>query len=903
MDPTPDAGGDAFDEASSIASEEIPDVDGVVEEDEGEGEDLFGDGAQQDYRSIPTLDTYEHEGLDEDFVEDVTFQEKQQQVRAAERALNRRDRQGRRKGKPDALFDDDDASEDGTEDFTRPARRRRVKDAQDADMPEQEGEEELLVSLEDIRGKARDWIGQERISKEIAARFRKFLRNFKDENTGEFVYRNRLWKMIQESKRSLDVDYIHMGLYLPSKQIAVDLIDYPTQMLPILDKVATELAIERLEGFKENWGGDVSVRVVNIIHEEKIRDLKADFLDTLVTVQGVVTRRTGIFPQLKLVHYDCGRCGTLLGPFTQNGDREVRPMRCANCQGGGPFTINQTKTVYTNYQRLTLQESPGTVPPGRLPRAKSVVVTQDLIDCARPGDEVVVSGIYTHAFDSGLNKKSGFPVFTTQIEANSIKRNEDVYASERLTDEDMDEIKKLSKDPRIAERLASSIGPSIHGHEYIKMAIALALFGGVEKMEGVHRMRGDINVLLLGDPGVGKSQFLKYTEKTAQRCVYTTGKGASAVGLTAAVQKDPVTKEWTLEGGALVLADRGVCLIDEFDKMDDQDRVSIHEAMEQQSISISKAGIITELHARCTVIAAANPIGGRYDVRRSFRDNVYLEDPILSRFDCLCVIRDVVDVIQDGILADFVVGSHMKSHPYQNNNEEEAFHRQQQAQGENGDDAEMTQTQTFSQQETQSVFDPDIIPQHLLRKYLVYAKMNFQPRWSQEGDLPMMTEVYNSLRREAGNSHGINITVRHLESMIRMAEAHAKMHLRPVVETQDIHVAVRMMVESFITAQKLGVQRDLRSRLRKYLVRGQSSHTLMMTALREMVRQRVMDIKVSRPDDAPEYITIPTQDVQQKARRMNVNWESFLKSRELEKSRFIVEDAVLKIHWLATSRA
>lgn len=434
------------------------------------------------------------------------------------------------------------------------------------------------------------------------------------------------------------------------------------------------------------------------------------------------------------------------------------------------------------------------------------------------------------------------------------------------------------------------------------MAIALALFGGVEKTEGVHRMRGDINVLLLGDPGVGKSQFLKYTEKTAQRCVYTTGKGASAVGLTAAVQKDPVTKEWTLEGGALVLADRGVCLIDEFDKMDDQDRVSIHEAMEQQSISISKAGIITELHARCTVIAAANPIGGRYDVRRSFRDNVNLEDPILSRFDCLCVIRDVVDVVQDGIVADFVVDSHIRSHPDAKNNDDEvkaAFDKQQQGQGENLDDVEMTQTQSLSQEQSQGVFDSDVIPQRLLRKYLVYAKNNIQPRWHEDKDLSMMNEVYNSLRREAGNSHGINITVRHFESMIRMSEAHAKMHLRTMVEPQDIHVAVRMMVESFINAQKLGVQRELRGRLRKYLVRGQNCNTLLMKAIRDMVRERVQDINLSRPADAPEYITIPLQEVQKKAQRLNVHWEAFLKSRELEKSRFIVEDSVLKIHWLA----
>ena len=219
-----------------------------------------------------------------------------------------------------------------------------------------------------------------------------------------------------------------------------------------------------------------------------------------------------------------------------------------------------------------------------------------------------------------------------------------------------------------------SIAPSIFGHEDIKTALALAMFGGVFKNpQGKHRLRGDINILMLGDPGTAKSQFLKYVEKTSHRSVYTTGQGASAVGLTASVHKDPITREWTLEGGALVMADKGVCLIDEFDKMSDQDRyaclesqfdsTSIHEAMEQQSISISKAGIVTTLQARCAVIAAANPLFGKYNAQVPFAQNVELTEPILSRFDILCVVQDIADPIVDEHLARFVVGSHMRSHP------------------------------------------------------------------------------------------------------------------------------------------------------------------------------------------------------------------------------------------------
>merc|ERR1719436_1516481 len=200
------------------------------------------------------------------------------------------------------------------------------------------------------------------------------------------------------------------------------------------------------------------------------------------------------------------------------------------------------------------------------------------------------------------------------------------------------------------------------------------MFGGQEKTsKQKHRVRGDINVLILGDPGVGKSQFLKWIEKNSPRAIYTTGKGASAVGLTASVRRDPMTNEWTLEGGALVLADRGTCLIDEFDKMNEQDRTSIHEAMEQQTISVSKAGIVTTLQARCAVISAANPIKGRYDSTMTFVENVDLTDPILSRFDILAVVRDHVDNVRDEMLAEFVVFNHMRSHPNATEEEKAEF--------------------------------------------------------------------------------------------------------------------------------------------------------------------------------------------------------------------------------------
>jgi DNA replication licensing factor MCM2 len=368
-------------------------------------------------------------------------------------------------------------------------------------------------------------------------------------------------------------------------------------------------------------------------------------------------------------------------------------------------------------------------------------------------------------------------------------------------------IRNLAKDERIAKRIIKSIAPSIYGHDDIKTAIALSLFGGVPKdINRKHRIRGDINVLLLGDPGTAKSQFLKYVEKTAHRAVFTTGQGASAVGLTASVRKDPVTREWTLEGGALVLADKGVCLIDEFDKMNDADRTSIHEAMEQQSISISKAGIVTTLQARCSIVAAANPIRGRYNPTIPFQQNVELTEPILSRFDVLCVVKDTVDPVKDELLAKFVVGSHLRSHPEFDPETDEA-------------------TVSTSLDADVSMVDPStgvplllltvvrssriqIIPQDVLRKYIMYAKEMIKPKL-QQLDQEKLARLYADLRRESLATGSFPITVRHLESMIRMSEASAKMNLREYVRSDDIDLAIQVTVGSFVNAQKMSIKKTL----------------------------------------------------------------------------------------------
>lgn len=550
------------------------------------------------------------------------------------------------------------------------------------------------------------------------------------------------------------------------------------------------------------------------------------------------------------------------------------------------------KTVYRNYQKMTLQESPGSVPPGRLPRHREVILLWDLIDTAKPGEEIVsiiyrrvnvvlrmaqeVTGIYRNNFDASLNAKNGFPVFSTVLEANHINKKEDQFAAFRLTEEDEKEIRTLAKDDRIRKRIIKSIAPSIYGHEDIKTALALSLFGGVPKdINRKHRIRGDINVLLLGDPGTAKSQFLKYVEKTAHRSVFATGQGASAVGLTASVRKDPVTREWTLEGGALVLADKGTCLIDEFDKMNDADRTSIHEAMEQQSISISKAGIVTTLQARCAIIAAANPIRGRYNPTIPFQQNVELTEPILSRFDVLCVVKDAVDPVQDELLARFVVGSHLRSHPKFDAAQDEI---------EVGTTLDADVRLSLSLLCIRFLSPLQIISQDLLRKYIMYAREKIRPKLY-DLDQEKLARLFSDLRRESLATGSFPITVRHLESMIRMAEASAKMALREYVRADDIDLAISVAVGSFVSAQKMSikrtlervsrraVRRDCRAGLltvlwcgqgfRKYLTQARDHEELLAFVLGQIVKEKARFYQLQRRQQ-PDVISVKTLELDER---------------------------------------
>jgi DNA replication licensing factor MCM2 len=811
-----------------------------------EGEDLYDDNLNRDYVADPVLDAYERGSDDERAFSPAT----REQQRRAERNMRKRDNdEATRAGRiPRAL-------ESSSDDEERPRQRRRRAEIGDsaAETPDEDDDDDLDEM--NVEGPPKQYFGNDRVQNKIIRAFKRFLKFFSTP-AGTAKYAEKITHMCAQNEQSLIVRYMDL-----EGMLGFWVADYPSFVLPLFNEAAWEVVEEMFPNYR-GVHQQVYVRISELPVQESIRDIRQSHMNCLIRVDGVVTRRTGVFPKLASVKYSCNVCGYTTASFTQNDSNDdSRPDTCPECQTKNQWTVNQEQTVYQNYQKITLQESPGSVPAGRLPRYKDVILLEDLIDLARPGDEIEVTGVYTYSYDFNVNKKNGFPVFSTEIMANHIAKKEDAFAAFSITDDDRREIRKLSKEPRIADRIFASMAPSIYGHVHIKRAVALTLFGGQPKEVAKNKMRGDINVLLLGDPGTAKSQFLKYIEKTAHRAVFTTGKGASAAGLTATVHKDPVTRQWTLEGGALVLADKGHCLIDEFDKMNDQDRTSIHEAMEQQSISISKAGIVTSLQARCSVVAAANPISGRYNAQVDFAHNVELTEPILSRFDILCVVRDTVDPASDERLAKFVVESHIASHP--NTRAAEA--------------AEIEGVQSLNggleEEPVSTIFGVRPLKQSMLKKYIMCSKQ-CKPKL-QHMDQDKISKLYTKLRKESSRGGGMPIALRHLESIIRMSEAHARMHLREYVNEADVDLAISMMLESFFQSQKQTVRGPLETKFRAYLQYGSDTTELLVHLLDRILKDEIEFRRLSN-SISDHAIEIDAPEFERRAREYSVaEFESF----------------------------
>ena len=542
------------------------------------------------------------------------------------------------------------------------------------------------------------------------------------------------------------------------------------------------------------------------------RTLSSQYLNHMVSLEGIVTKCSLVRPKVvKSVHWNEKKHTFHFREYrdqtmTANGAASTSVYPTDDGEGN-PLITEYGYCTYRDHQTISIQEMPERAPAGQLPRGVDVIMDDDMVDRVKPGDRIQLVGIYRSL--GNRNAGQGSSTFKTLILANNVillsSKSGGGIAQATITDTDIRNINKISKQRRVFDLLSQSLAPSIYGHDYIKKAILLMLLGGMEKNldNGTH-LRGDINILMVGDPSTAKSQLLRFVLNTAPLAIATTGRGSSGVGLTAAVTSDKETGERRLEAGAMVLGDRGVVCIDEFDKMSDIDRVAIHEVMEQQTVTIAKAGIHTSLNARCSVIAAANPIYGQYDTHKDPHRNIALPDSLLSRFDLLFVVTDDIEDVRDRQVSEHVLRMHRYRQP---GTEEGAPVREQlnQTLGVGLED----EADANKPSEVYEKFDMmlhagvtvtvgrgsqrrvEVLSIPFIKKYIQYAKSRIKPILT-KGAADHIVAAYSALRNDEmeGNQRKTSpMTARTLETLIRLASAHAKARLSNRVEEKDAEVA------------------------------------------------------------------------------------------------------------------
>lgn len=550
------------------------------------------------------------------------------------------------------------------------------------------------------------------------------------------------------------------------------------------------------------------------------RSLTSSALRQLVCVEGVATKVSAIKPKVvKSVHYCEATKQHLERQYVDSTDPQLglpavdaegtemadRIVNITNSvyptkdKDGNPLETEFGLSEYKDHQTITLQEMPEKAPMGQLPRSIELVLDHDLVDRIKPGDRVMVVGVYRALAPTGSGQATSSGVFKTVVLVNNVQLLGRDTSQLTFSPQDVRMIKELGKRPDILSILGRSFSPSIHGHAVIKKALALQLLSGCEKnlKNGTH-LRGDINILMVGDPSTAKSQLLRSAMTIAPLAVSTSGKGSSGVGLTAAVTTDPDTNERRLEAGAMVLADRGLVCVDEFDKMGENDRVAIHEAMEQQTVTIAKAGIHASLNARCSVLAAANPIFGQYDRARRIQENIGLPDSLLSRFDLLFVVLDNMDAETDRKIANHVILGHRYRAAHGAAGHDSDYDDDDDSDDEMDDDQRVhsvwQRNRHSAHEGVHDDEDPhssDILQHDFLRKYLHFAKNRIRPELT-EMAREFIANKYAEMRCKM-DERTLPVTARTLETVIRLASAHAKARLSHEVEVLDCEVAMDIL--------------------------------------------------------------------------------------------------------------
>ncbi|XP_077591585.1 DNA replication licensing factor MCM3 [Stigmatopora nigra] len=629
--------------------------------------------------------------------------------------------------------------------------------------------------------------------------------DFLDDDQDQGIYQSKIRDMISENKSRLIVNINDLRRRNDSRAAKLMNNAFEELMafqLALMDLVASVDATYAKQHEEFNIGLEGSFGSKHVTP----RTLTSRLLGSMVCVEGIITKCSLVRPKVvRSVHYCPATNKTMERKYTDLTSLDGFPSSViypTKDEENNPLETEFGLSVYKDHQTITVQEMPEKAPAGQLPRSVDIILDNDLVDVVKPGDRVQVIGTYRCL----PGKKGGFTsgTFRTIMIACNIKQLSKETAPSFRAD-DISKIRNFccSRSINVFDQLARSLAPSIHGHEYIKKAILCMLLGGVEKvLENGSRIRGDINILLIGDPSVAKSQLLRYVLYTAPRAIPTTGRGSSGVGLTAAVTTDQETGERRLEAGAMVLADRGVVCIDEFDKMSDMDRTAIHEVMEQGRVTIAKAGIHARLNARCSVLAAANPVYGRYNQYKTPMENIGLQDSLLSRFDLLFIVLDQMDPEQDREISDHVLRMHRYRDPREQEGAAMAF-------GGTVDILATDDPDVLEQEhEELQVYEKHnnllhgnkkkrekILSKEFMRKYIHIAK-GVTPVLTEEA-ASHIAEEYSRLRSQDQLGTDIArtspVTARTLETLIRLSTAHAKARMSKLVEMVDSEVAVELV--------------------------------------------------------------------------------------------------------------
>lgn len=589
-------------------------------------------------------------------------------------------------------------------------------------------------------------------------------------------YKKQLGEISREypHKRSLVIDYRDIERFGKAGiSLADQLLENPGAVLEDVEAAIRDEQLIKSKDGKELPRGGINIRFTNLPRKTLIRNIRSDDINTFLSVEGILRKTTEVRPRIVNAVFRCPG-----GHFTykeQKYGKFIEPEGCAtdSCTFK-KLELMPKRSKFVDSQKLRIQESPEGLRGGEQPQTLDVDVTDDLSGKVSPGDRVIINGILRSMQRIVRGEKS--TVFDIFLECNSIEIAEKEFEEVEIDEKSEDEIQTLSKDPMIYRMITHSIAPTIYGSEDVKQAIALQLFGGIAKeMPDGSRLRGDIHVLLIGDPGIAKSQLLRYVVKLSPRAIYTSGQSSTAAGLTATAVKDEFGEgRWTLEAGALVLADMGVAAVDEMDKMEKGDRSALHEAMEQQSISVAKAGITATLKSRCALLGAANPKYGRFDMFGDISDQINMPPSLLSRFDLIFIMTDQPEQKRDLAIAEHILKAHSTG-------ELIAQHKKTPIPG---------VTDEYIQEQLKPVM-PDIEPS-LFRKYVAYAKRSCYPMLSPEAK-DALVNYYLKLRGIAEPNKPVPVTARQLEALVRLAEASARIRLSNSIELGDAERVVHIV--------------------------------------------------------------------------------------------------------------